>query len=43
MGKKEEEMLLPRGMTYHVDEIDYVEPGILDSSYEAKVYMLVEG
>ena len=42
MGKKEEEMLLPRGMRYIVDEIDYVKPGLLDSEYEAKVYILME-
>lgn len=42
MGKKEEEMLLPRGMMYKVDEIDYVEPGVLDTKYEAKVYILRE-
>lgn len=43
MGQKEEEMLLPRGMQYVVDEIDYVEPGFLDTEYEAKVYILKEG
>ena len=42
MGKKEEEMLLPRGMRYIVDEIDYAKPGFLDPEYEAKVYILVE-
>lgn len=42
MGKKEEEMLLPRGMKYIVDEIDYVNPGLLDAECEAKVYILKE-
>ena len=43
MGKKEEEMLLPRGMQYVVDEIDYVKPGLLDDTYEAKVYIFKGG
>ena len=43
MGQKEEEMLLPRGMSYYVDEIDDVKPGVLDEKYEAKVYILKEG
>lgn len=42
MGHKEEEMLLPRGRSYKVDDIDYVEPGILDTEYEAKVYILTD-
>ena len=42
MGQKEEEMLLPRGMKYMIDEIDYVVPGNLDFEYEAKVYILRE-
>lgn len=42
MGKKEEEMLLPRKMKYIVDEIDYAKPGFLDTEYEAKVYILRE-
>lgn len=42
MGQREEEMLLPRGMGYKVDEIDYVEPGLLDAEYEAKVYILTD-
>lgn len=36
-------MLLPRGMMYRVDEIDYVKPGLLDDAYEAKVYILKGG
>lgn len=43
MGQKEEEMLLPRGMMYLVDEIDYAKPGFLDSECEAKIYILKEG
>lgn len=43
MGQKEEEMLLPRGMVYRVDEIDHAKPGFLDPEYEAKVYILKEG
>ena len=43
MGKKEEEMLLPRGMSYKVNEIDHVNPGFLDALHEAKVYILKEG
>lgn len=42
MGQKEEEMLLPRGMGYVVNEIDYAKPGFLDAVYEAKVYILRE-
>lgn len=42
MGKKEEEMLLPRGLRYMIDEIDYAKPGFLDREYEAKVYILRE-
>lgn len=42
MGQKEEEMLLPRRMKYIVDEIDYVKPGLLDTEYQAKVYILME-
>lgn len=42
MGQREEEMLLPRGMGYKVDEIDYVEPGLLDAECEAKVYILTD-
>ena len=42
MGKKEEEMLLPRNMRYKVNEIDYVSPGVIDIEYEAKVYIVRE-